>query len=174
MTRNEIYFGASDTTFKERYRNHMRDLNHERYSKLTDLSKYIWHLKRIKKISGNERKIFRKVFCGQKINYCLLCLKEKYFIINYPLEDILLNKWISKCRHKDENMLANIEISVNRNNDSMYENCVLFVEILCFIFFLFGNKKIMPEECLLCLKIVRASKSELYRHTLFIHTLLYK
>ena len=71
-------------------------------------------------------------------------------------------------------MLANIEISVNINNDSMYENCVLFVEILCFIFFLFGNKKKLPEECLLCLMIVRASKSELYRHTLFIHTLLYK
>ena len=25
----QVYFGASDTTFKERYRNHTRDFNHE-------------------------------------------------------------------------------------------------------------------------------------------------
>ena len=25
-----VYFGASDTTFKERFRNHMRDFNNER------------------------------------------------------------------------------------------------------------------------------------------------
>ena len=98
--------------------------------------------------------IIRKVFCDAKINYCLLCLKEKYFIINYPHEDILLNKRISKCRHKNKNMLANIEVSGNRNNDSMEENRALFVEILCFIFSLFGNKKII--KYLLCLKIVRA------------------
>ena len=28
-----VYFGASDTTFAERYRNHTRDFNHARYYK---------------------------------------------------------------------------------------------------------------------------------------------
>ena len=28
--RKSVYFGSSDTTFKERYRNHTRDFNHER------------------------------------------------------------------------------------------------------------------------------------------------
>ena len=28
-----VCFGASDTTFKERCRNHTQDFNHERYSK---------------------------------------------------------------------------------------------------------------------------------------------
>ena len=61
-----VYFGASYTTFKERYCNHMRDLNHERYSKRTDLSKYICHLKRTKKISVNEWKLLEKCFAMQK------------------------------------------------------------------------------------------------------------
>ena len=117
-----VYFGASDTSFKERYRNHIRDFNHERYSKCTELSKYIWQLKRNKKIFSIEWKIVRKVYCDAKSNYCLLCLKEKYFIINYSHEDILLNKrseLISKCRHENKNMLASIEISGKINNDSM-------------------------------------------------------
>ena len=49
-------------------------------------------------------------------------LKEKYVIINYPPEEILLNKrskLISKSRHENENMLANIGNSGKRNNDSM-------------------------------------------------------
>ena len=72
-----VYFGASDTTFKERYRNHIRDFNCERYSNCTDLSKYIWQLKRNKKIPSIEWKVVRKIFCDAKISYCLLCLKEK-------------------------------------------------------------------------------------------------
>ena len=44
------------------------------------------------------------------------------FIINYPPQEILLNKrseLISKCRHENKNMLANIGNSGKRNNDSM-------------------------------------------------------
>ena len=62
------------------------------------------------------------MYCDAKSNYCLLCLKEKYFIINYSHEDILLNKrseLISKCRHENENMLASTEISGKINNGSM-------------------------------------------------------
>ena len=49
-----VCFGASDTLFKKRYRNHIRDFNHERYSKCTELSKCIWQLKRNKKIFSIE------------------------------------------------------------------------------------------------------------------------
>ena len=62
------------------------------------------------------------MLCDAKSNYCLLCLKEKYFIINYPPEEILLNrgsKLISKSRHENENMLANIGNGGKRNHDSM-------------------------------------------------------
>ena len=127
-----VYFGASDTPFKERHRNHTRDFNHDRYSKCTELLKYIWQLKRNKKPPSIEWKIVRKVFCDAKSNYCLLCLKEKYFIINYLHEEILLNKrleLISKCRHEYKNMLANIGNSGRRNNE---ENNI---------------RPTMPEDC---------------------------
>ena len=117
-----VYFSASDTTFQERHRNHTRDFNHERYSECTELSKYIWKLKRNKKIPSNEWRIVRKVFSDAISNYCLLCLKEKYFVINYPHDDILLNKrsgLIGKCRHENKNLLSNIGNGCKRNNDSM-------------------------------------------------------
>ena len=41
-----IYFGASETTFKDRYRNRTWDFNHKSCSKCTELWKYIWRLKR--------------------------------------------------------------------------------------------------------------------------------
>ena len=82
----------------------------------------MWQLKRNKTIPSIEWKIVRKVFCDAKSNYCLLCLKEKYFIVNYPHKDIFLNKWselISKCKHENKNMLANIGNTGKINNDSM-------------------------------------------------------
>ena len=117
-----VYLGASDTTFKDRYRNHTQDFDHERYSKCSELSKCIWQLKRNKKIPSIEWKIVRKVFNDAKSNYCLLCLKEEYFIIIYPHEEILLNKrsgLIGKCRHEIKNILVNIGNNGKRNNASM-------------------------------------------------------
>ena len=78
----QVYFGASDTTFKDPYHNHAQDFNHEHYSKCKELSKYICQLKRNKKIPSIEWKIVRKVFSDATSNYCLLCLKKKYFIIS--------------------------------------------------------------------------------------------
>ena len=62
------------------------------------------------------------MFCDAKSNYCLLCLNEKYFIINYPRKDILLKKWselLSKGRPENKNMLANAGNSRKKNNNSM-------------------------------------------------------
>ena len=46
-TNNECkrYHGASETPFKERFRNYTRDLKHKKYDNCTELSKYIWTLK---------------------------------------------------------------------------------------------------------------------------------
>ena len=79
-------------------------------------------VKKKKKIPSIEWKIVTKVFCNAKSNHCLLCLKEKYFIMNYLHEEILLNKrseLISKCRHENKNILANIGNNDKRNNDSV-------------------------------------------------------
>ena len=44
--KEKFYFGLADTTFTERYRNHIRDFKHEKYENSTELAKYIWQLKR--------------------------------------------------------------------------------------------------------------------------------
>ena len=68
LTKNKkrVYFGASDTSFKERYRNRTRDFNHERYSKCKELSKYIWQLKRNKKSLVLNGELLEKYFAMQK------------------------------------------------------------------------------------------------------------
>ena len=41
-----VYLGLSETPFKDRYRNHVRDFNNEIHYNKTELSKYVWDLKR--------------------------------------------------------------------------------------------------------------------------------
>ena len=38
----KVYFRLAETTFKERYRNHIGDFKHEKYENSTELGKYIW------------------------------------------------------------------------------------------------------------------------------------
>ena len=42
----KFYFGLADTTFKERFRSHIKDFKHEKYENSTELVKYMWQLKR--------------------------------------------------------------------------------------------------------------------------------
>ena len=46
IMKKKFYFGLADTTFKEMYRNHIRDFKHEKNENSTELAKYIWQLKR--------------------------------------------------------------------------------------------------------------------------------
>ena len=41
----KTYIGLMETPFKDRYRNHVKSFNNEKYQKETELSKYIWELK---------------------------------------------------------------------------------------------------------------------------------
>ena len=40
----KFYFGLPETTFKERYKNHKRDVKHIKYQYITELTKYILNL----------------------------------------------------------------------------------------------------------------------------------
>ena len=77
----KVYLGVSETPFKERFSNHVRDSKHERYSNTTELSKYAWELKRNKKVPIITWKIARKVYGNPKHNFYRLCLIEKLLII---------------------------------------------------------------------------------------------
>ena len=55
ISRNEtkVYIGLTEYPFKQRYSNHMQSIRHEKYRNSTELSKYVWQLKK----AGKEFKI---------------------------------------------------------------------------------------------------------------------
>ena len=96
-----FYFGLADTTFKERYRNHIRDFKHEKCENSTELANYIWQLKR--NISFSVKwAVITKVFGSPNPLLSKLCLTEKLSIINFINDRNVLNKrskFLSRCRH---------------------------------------------------------------------------
>ena len=72
-----VYLGLSETPFKEKCSNHVRDSKHEKYSNATELSKYVWELKRNNKATIITCRIARNVYGNSKHNFYRLCLTEK-------------------------------------------------------------------------------------------------
>ena len=67
----KFYFGLAETTFKERYNNHERDVKHIKYQYNAELAKYIWNLKNngISTIFNESLLIkFMKMLIGQCVN----------------------------------------------------------------------------------------------------------
>ena len=118
MTKDEYkkYQGTAETSSKERYNNHTRDVKHKKYMKRTKPSKYIWSLKNQGITPIVKWGIVKKVNSKVSTNYCNICLTKKFFIIK-SLEDCnLLNKrseLVSKCRHQNKLLLCNV-----KRNDS--------------------------------------------------------
>ena len=110
----KFYYGLTETTFKERYNNHTKSFRHFRYETETELSKYIWKLTQENKIPTIKWKIIQIVYSKVKLNFCKLCLTEKYYILNALGNPALLNKrseFISSCRHKNKLLLKNVKDS---------------------------------------------------------------
>ena len=88
--------------YLQRYANHLMSFRKEMYENQTELSKYIWSLKR----DGNNFRVGWEVLRKAPAYSCLskqcdLCLTEKLMIL-YSNKSLLLNKRseiISKCRH---------------------------------------------------------------------------
>ena len=109
---DKVYLGTSEGEFKQRYYNHKKSFNNKRYWKDTTLSKYIWDLKEKSNVTPTLKwSIAKSVPSYSNITKrCLLCLEEKYEILNYPQQHELLNRrseLISKCRHANKYLLAN-------------------------------------------------------------------
>ena len=72
----------------------------------------MWELRRNNREPHIKWTIVCKVYRNPKRNFCRLYLKEKLLIIEFPNQDILLNKcseFISKCRHENMNLIMNIK-----------------------------------------------------------------
>ena len=98
---SKVYIGLAGNTFKQRFNNHKKSFRHERYANETELSKYVWSLKKrntvydlrydIVKVSNTNKR---------KSGQCNLCLEEKLAISRH--KDNAINKrseLVSKCRH---------------------------------------------------------------------------
>ena len=107
----KFYFGLADTTFKKRYRNHIRGFKHEKYENNTELAKHIWQLKR--DISFYVKwAIITKVYGSSNPLLCKLYLTEKLWIINFINDGNMLNKrleLLNRCRHLKKHLLRNVK-----------------------------------------------------------------
>ena len=107
----KTYIGLTEGPFKIRYNTHNNTIKHEKLSRNTELSKYMWDLKR----QGLEGKIKWEIVhkaipykCGTR--KCDLCLSEKLAIAMAD-PSITLNKrseLVSKCPHRRKFSCTNI------------------------------------------------------------------
>ena len=109
---NKVYLGTAEGDFKKRFYNHRKSFNNEGSANDTTLSKYIWELKETSNSSlALVWSIAKKVLPYSNIfKRCLLCLHEKFEIINYSRPEELLNKrseLISRCWNANKFLLRN-------------------------------------------------------------------
>ena len=113
------YRGLCSTDFKARLAVHHQCMNHRRYAKGCELSKYVWELKDSNREYDIKWKLLKQVK-GRKVGgVCKLCTTEKLYIVEHPNKDMLLNSnCIQKCRHEAKYMLSKYGEKPGRN-DSM-------------------------------------------------------
>ena len=97
----QTYIGMTDTEFKTRYRNHKQSFERDRYEGQTELSKFIWSLKRSSIPFHISWEIVDRATSYSPITKrCNLCILEKYYILRHK-ERASLNKrseLASNCR----------------------------------------------------------------------------
>ena len=107
------YIGLTENPFKDRERYHHYTLQNEEKKTSTQLSNYMWHLKKEKNTIANiTYSVLEKTQPYKNGNKrCPLCLAEKYHVIFQPFKK--LNKrseLISKCRHENKFYLKNLKV----------------------------------------------------------------
>ena len=104
----KINLGVTVTPFKERFGNHKRDFKHPKCRNSSELSKYVWELKDAHISPVIEWSIVTKVLSKTQINFCKLCLSEKFYIIKLLNDPNLLNKkseLVITCCHQSKLLL---------------------------------------------------------------------
>ena len=115
-TEEKVYRGITEGEFKLRWNTHQSNIRLPNYRKSTDLSEYIWSLKdkgEYFRITWKILESTRKLRIGDR--FCPLCVAEKRHILNAKPETLLNTRteFISKCRHKNKFILANLKTTHN-------------------------------------------------------------
>ena len=109
--KTETYTGLTSRTFKQRVGEHYRDFSISDNRIKSKLSGHIWNLQDQGLQYSIEWGIQDKAPPYNPINKkCLLCLKEKHFIM-YRKEHASLNKRdevFNTCRHRTQSLLKNV------------------------------------------------------------------
>ena len=120
-TLSTTHAGMTSSTFKERYRNHIKSFTHKKYSNETELSKHIWHLKQNKTDFTIKWSIIKKSisYTGGSKRYNLR-LEEKLNILKEKDNRLLNNRSeiISACLHKNGFQVK----SLNKERNACYFN----------------------------------------------------
>ena len=106
---SKFYIGASETTFKLRWSNHMSSFRNENRRSQTALSNYIWTLKENNINFNLNWTVLKRAKAYSNISKrCNLCLWEKYFIITAEKSKSLNSRTelVSKCRHANKFLLS--------------------------------------------------------------------
>ena len=104
--------GTAEGDFKQRYYKHKKSFRNQKYANDTSLSKYIWEMKDKHNTTPTLMWCIVKSVPGYSniSKRCMLCLHEKYEILNYPDQEELLNKRseiVSKCQHVKDTLMQN-------------------------------------------------------------------
>ena len=87
---HKIYYGITETKFKQRYTNHVKSFAHEKHQSDTELSNEFWSIKNNSYTPDIVWEILRK---HQRYNpntkRCYLCLNEKLEIARYKGHNLL-------------------------------------------------------------------------------------
>ena len=104
----KTYIGVTANEFKIRFRNHTKSINNIKYQNETELSKYIWQLKRSNRPHKIKWGIIKKIpACKPGQRRCGLYFEEKLLILKGRNKNILnkRSELFSKCRHVTKHYL---------------------------------------------------------------------
>ena len=110
LNETHVYYGASDGEFKYRYNNHRNSFRNQDYENKTELSKYIWQLKRNGtgfNLKWNIAAYATSYNCGTR--RCHLCLTEKYITAQAKQINLLNEVHTSVKYNYEENLLEDIK-----------------------------------------------------------------
>ena len=111
VKKKETYVGCAATDWKSRKGNHEKSFKHQRYMHETVLSSHIWALKaRGSTFSIAWRILDRGAPYNPGTKACMLCCKERFFIIRRPdLATLNSRQEVGNhCLHKASSLLSNV------------------------------------------------------------------
>ena len=109
-----LYKGIAATTWKERYGNHLKSFNDEKYEKETELSKEVWRIKRKNKRYAIKWRLIKQYPSYNPVTKrCILCLQEKIGILETdgPNQLNKRSEIVGTCRHRKKHMLSAYDVN---------------------------------------------------------------